>query len=243
MVHGDVLPSRLLGSLSRLRDVAILTALGSRHRAAEIRGMRAALLFGLCVLCGLCVRDTLAEEMPGSTGEPLDCVYAATDTAELESHAGCAVRREAGAIEIRPETIESIDFASNALSPAPAPLFVVGEGWFYILPSGRSARVVTWDNLADDFVEGLARTPIDGRIGYLDETLEIVIPPRFDGAWPFENGRALVCVGCGVESAEGDERGDDEHSAVEGGRWGYIDREGREVVPITLGRAEAMAIE
>ena len=95
----------------------------------------------------------------------------------------------------------------------------------YVGPDGRMVPVITYDNGPDYFVEGLARTPVDGRIGYIDRTLRVVIPARYDWGFPFEHGRAAVCSGC-VPRRQG------EHAFMEGGLWGIIDRNGREIVPL-----------
>jgi len=66
---------------------------------------------------------------------------------------------------------------------------------------------------------------------------EAVIPPHhYDWGWPFENGRALVCLGCREGEPEG------EHRPVVGGRWGYVDKSGEEVVPVRLSRSEALEL-
>lgn len=36
----------------------------------------------------------------------------------------------------------------------------------------------------------------NGKIGYLDRNRRIAIPAQYDGAFPFRNCTALVCIGC-----------------------------------------------
>ena len=48
-------------------------------------------------------------------------------------------------------------------------------------------------------------------------------------------GRALVCLGCAVGRSS-----EDGHGSVDGGRWGFIGKSGREIVPVTLTKAQAM---
>jgi len=43
---------------------------------------------------------------------------------------------------------------------------------------------------------GYARVSENGLIGYMNEKSELVIPPRYEAANIFKDGRALVCVGC-----------------------------------------------
>jgi WG containing repeat len=63
-----------------------------------------------------------------------------------------------------------------------------------------------------------------------------VIAPKYDWGWPFEAGRALICLGCKPTRAV-----EDEHGSDEGGRWGFIDKSGKEVVPVKLTKAEAVS--
>ena len=94
--------------------------------------------------------------------------------------------------------------------------------------SGRVQELAlsrTPDNAPDAFVEERARTQVDSKIGYIDRKLRVVIPPRYDWGFPFEHGKAVVCSGC-------EPKRDGEHWFVEGGLWGVVDRNGREIVPL-----------
>jgi hypothetical protein len=172
-----------------------------------------------------------------ASGEPgaLPCVYAAAPTAaepapELELHAGCAVIGEDGGLVVAPAHRSAARYVDGL-----AALRVDG-GWYYVRPDGPALRVVTLDNGPDDRSEGRVRSPRGGGIAYVDAALREVIPPRYDWGWPFEGGRALVCVGCRPGEPDG------EHRPMVGGRWGYVDAGGREVVPVTLSREEALAL-
>jgi hypothetical protein len=100
------------------------------------------------------------------------------------------------------------------------------KGFYYVRRDGHMVPVVTYDNAPDSFVEGRARTQVDGKIGYIDGRLRVVIPPRYDWGFPFEHGKAVVCSGCAPKPDGG------EHGLVEGGRWGTVDPNGREIVPL-----------
>lgn len=171
-------------------------------------------------------------------GERLPCLYTARATPadpmpERVRHADCATVGADGELEVGASHLAALDFLDG-----PAPLRV-GERWYYVLADGRSVPVLVHDNGADAFREGLARTVAsDGRVGFVDRALRVAIPPRWDFAWPFEEGRALVCRGCrrDVPDADG-------HAAVSGGRWGWIDTAGEEVVPVRLTRDQALARE
>ncbi len=169
----------------------------------------------------------------GEAGERLPCTYAPRATAEnphpeLDTFADCAVR-EGGEVRIARQHLEALDFDADGL----ATMWIDGQ-WYYLRPDGTRAPVVTWDNGPDYFSEGLARTLVDGKIAYIDRSLAVVLPPRYDFGWPFEDGLAQVCTGCRREQRPGDE-----HTAMVGGAWGYIDRAGTEVVPVRYSREEA----
>ncbi|MGP3593172.1 WG repeat-containing protein [Vagococcus sp. WN89Y] len=93
---------------------------------------------------------------------------------------------------------------------------------FYVLNSGHYLSVLHYDNGPDWFVEGLVRSRQQGKVGYWDDTFRNRIPPQFDYASQFEEGRALVCNGCKPQR-------DGEHVALRGGEWFYIDKSGKRV--------------
>ena len=67
---------------------------------------------------------------------------------------------------------------------------------------------------------------IDERLAYVDRSLRVVLRTRYDWGGPFAHGRAEVFIGCAEVKVDGGE-----HGVMSGGRWGVIDRAGREVVP------------
>jgi hypothetical protein len=105
---------------------------------------------------------------------------------------------------------------------------VIDGKWYYVNADGRMQAVVTYDNGPDEFRNGLARTLVAGKIAYFDSTFRIVIPPQYDWGLPFENGMALVCLGCRIAGPDSDG-----HRAVVGGLWGCIDPGGTVLTPVT----------
>lgn len=86
-------------------------------------------------------------------------------------------------------------------------------------------QVFTFDNGPDYISEGLFR--IVGKhqkIGFANMNGQIVIKPEYDAAYPFTEGKALVCKGCLVQK-EG------EHSSWTGGKWGVINKKGNMLTP------------
>ena len=108
------------------------------------------------------------------------------------------------------------------------------KSFYYVGRRGNMVPVINYDNAPDAFVEGRARTLVDGRIGYIDRKLRVVIPPRYDWGFPFEHHKAVVCSGCAPKPDGG------EHRLVEGGMWGAVDRDGREIVPLQYRSTEEL---
>lgn len=119
-----------------------------------------------------------------------------------------------------------------------ASVLVPGDGWYYIASNGVTAKVLTWDNGPDDFADGLTRFERNGKIGFLNQSLQVRIEPLYDFAWPFDGGKALVCTGC--RPGQGDADG---HKPVIGGLWGYINKQGKQVVPIRHTREELLRLD
>lgn len=71
-------------------------------------------------------------------------------------------------------------------------------GFAYVNRKGIVIPVHVIDNRPDEFTEGLARCIINDKYGYINTKLDIAIPPQFDMAYPFENGRALVGYTCTI---------------------------------------------
>ncbi|BAM87092.1 hypothetical protein S58_10810 [Bradyrhizobium oligotrophicum S58] len=138
---------------------------------------------------------------------------------------GCAVAGDDGQFRVTPSFRASLQFDRNGL----AVVLVLGRSkgeagrWFYVKRDGAMAAVMAYDNGAEEFTDGRARSPVGAKIGYIDRSLRLVIPPTYDGAYPFEKGVAVVCLGCSLVSEGG-------HSWYEGGTWGCIDPDGKPVV-------------
>ena len=83
-------------------------------------------------------------------------------------------------------------------------------------------NVFIFDNGPDYPSDGLFRIVQNGKIGYADaKTYSVVIPPQFDCAEPFENGKAKVSRNCQKTQ-------DGEHVVWSSEQWLYIDKKGKE---------------
>ena len=105
---------------------------------------------------------------------------------------------------------------------------------YHVKPDGSMLPVVTFDNWADYYSEGLTRSVVNGKIAYYDRDFRQVVVPQYDWGWPFINDRALVCKGCTIQPQD-----EDGHQRVTGGLWGYINKKGEEIIPIKFTQSEA----
>ena len=97
-------------------------------------------------------------------------------------------------------------------------------------PKGAKLFVAyPFDNGPDYPSEGLFRILEKDRIGYANLKGEIVIQPQFSAAHPFHGSRAAYCEGCALVPAG-------EHTSWQGGKWGFIDRNGNIVIPAQYDR-------
>lgn len=146
----------------------------------------------------------------------LECTYPSRSRKELVTAPDCA--RRDGTLTFNPTRLSDFAFTRGLIDVN------IGGQFYYVRRSGLSQPVMTFDNWADDFRYGLARSEVGGKIGYIDRKLRVVLPRIYDGAFPFENGGALVCFGCTKQS-------DGEHSFYRGGDWTCVDHRGRELSP------------
>ena len=163
------------------------------------------------VACG--VRGELKAALP--------CLFVPVEDDSRDRLPRCARRDDDGRWVIEPGALRVRAARGEDL----AVIELAGE-LHYLNAAGVVVPVLPFDNGADPFVEGLARTSVGGKIGFIDESLRVVIPATWTFAFPFENGRAVVCEGCELHDVG------DGHREVVGGRWGAIDRNGEVVVPV-----------
>lgn len=83
-------------------------------------------------------------------------------------------------------------------------------------------EIFWYDNGPDYISEGLFRIKKNEKIGYANKDGEIMIKPRFDCAFPFQNGKAKVSVDCETVF-EG------EYRRWESKNWFYIDKQGKKI--------------
>ena len=99
--------------------------------------------------------------------------------------------------------------------------------WKYIDAAGKTIlKPYLFDNGPDYFKDGLSRYVDNNLIGFIDEKYQIVIKAQYEFVSPFHNNYATFCVGCKeVSLKEGGE-----HTKMEGGKWGLINKKGKVLV-------------
>ena len=160
-----------------------------------------------------------------------ECYYVSKPTSttpfpELSSQGECGKLINQDTFQLKKKHFNKLYFSNNDLA-----VFLYGNSIFYVSKSGKIARTHFIDNGPDYFNDGLARTISKNKYGYIDEQLNIVIKPEYDFVFPFENGKAIVCNNCVIES-------DGEHNVVVNGTWGVINTNGNIVVPLKYSKKE-----
>lgn len=124
-----------------------------------------------------------------------------------------------------------------------------GGKWGYMDVQGKVVVPPTYDYAFGDFNDGLALVTVSDRRGYINPRNEFVIPARYDDASSFEKGRAVVREKGGPYQAI-DPKGrvlftfpagtegaanayDGRHDYLVDNRRGYLNEQGRVVVPPT----------
>ena len=116
--------------------------------------------------------------------------------------------------QVSKKYIDSIDFHGKELIVVPD-----GQSFYYVHKNGRKILALTHEGTADKFSDGLARTKVNGKIGFFNKNLEIVLKPVYDYAFPFHKGKAEICTGCREKEVDGT-------TMLDGGTWKQIDRSG-----------------
>lgn len=91
--------------------------------------------------------------------------------------------------------------------------------------------IMNYDNGPDYVSENLIRIIDTNKIGFADLNANVIIPPSFDFALPFQDGLSAVCKGCKVEK-------ENEHSKIIGGKWGFVNKSGELAIEYTYDRID-----
>jgi len=169
-------------------------------------------VYSSCGKC--CFKNTISEKKTSS------------DLARFLTDGKYGFKDRKGNVVIRPVYLSAYEFTKEGIAAV-----VDKSGWHYINRWGKTiARPFIYDNGPDYFKEGLARIVSQKKIGFMDKWGRTVIKTRFQFAYPFREGRAVV--------------GKDfrkvmmgSHELMKGGKWGFIDKKGKLVIAMIYGEA------
>lgn len=132
----------------------------------------------------------------------------------------CAIQKSDGAMVIAPAILNKIQFNADGLAGGS----FMGQGCYWLNKLGVAKKTHCYDNGADYFEENLTRyIDSNGKFGFMNKSLKIVIKPKYDFAFPFKNGFSKVCMGCKSQKSSPDS----EHSSMVGGEWSIINISGK----------------
>ena len=112
------------------------------------------------------------------------------------------------------EALKLLDFKNQEIIS-----IKIQNQFYYVRKDGKKISTLNYDGEADKFSNGLARTKVNGKVGFFNKNLDIILKPIYDFAFPFHNGTAEICMGC-------KEKEEDGTSMLNGGRWKKINRDG-----------------
>jgi hypothetical protein len=126
---------------------------------------------------------TAWSEAGRMTGGSYSCTYSPKSKGDVVELEHCTGSDSVGHFHLKREHLLALDFDRYGL----ASVYINGR-WYYVRRDGRLAPVMMRDNWAESFADGLARSPVSGKIGFINRNLALVIPARYDGALPFRRG-------------------------------------------------------
>jgi len=147
------------------------------------------------------------------------CVYPSKSEGSLTLAENCG-SVNGDTLKLNKKLLDDVSFNESGL----ACLFVAKQNAFYLHENGRSQRVHFFDNGCDYFEDGLARGIANGKMVFIDESLQIKLAPGFELLSPFDYGHSVVCNGPFQEERYG------EYTFLKGGRCGLINKQGVLVV-------------
>jgi hypothetical protein len=117
------------------------------------------------------------------------------------------------------------DFHNGFTTEAALVDFVLKLG--FINDKGVMVVQPTYDQVT--YEKGLWKVKLDDKYGYLDSVLNLVVPIEYNVSYGFTNGYAAVNIGGAFN----------QYYTVEGGKWGFIDKSGKVIVPVQYDKVES----
>ena len=121
------------------------------------------------------------------------------------------------------------DFHNGFTTEAALVDFVLKLG--FINDLGVMVIQPTYDQVT--YENGLWKVKLDDKYGYLDSVLNLAVPIEYNVSYGFKNGYAAVNIGGAYN----------QYYTVEGGKWGFVDKTGKVIVPVQYDDVESFNAE
>jgi hypothetical protein len=108
-------------------------------------------------------------------------------------------------------------------------------GPFYLKKDGTLRQSHFFDDGCDPFSEGRTRIVRDGKYGYMDRSLRIIVEPIYEYVYPFSCGYGQVCNDCTTTSYG-------EHYSTACDTCGLVNKKGTLVLPLGSSEEEMEAL-
>lgn len=92
----------------------------------------------------------------------------------------------------------------------------------------------------EDFKNGIAKVRLDGKFGFIDKTGKEIIAPKYDDIGEFSEGLVSVSVG-GEREGYYDEWSGERYEYYTGGKWGFIENTGKEIIPLKYDKVSSFS--
>lgn len=184
--------------------------------------VRALAVWLACACAHGCVASSRGRSANTAAARQPECDCSVFIEGELTPFARC-LRRTGDAYNMEPTVLAEVS------QHDPSSSFEVWSscGVFHARRDGRALQTQMFDNGPDPFCNGFARYVHDGKYGYMNRALDVLVAPQYDFAFPFGGRRGIVCNDCTHERV-------DEYTAISCAHCGAVDQSGTLVVPLGL---------
>jgi antitoxin component YwqK of YwqJK toxin-antitoxin module len=105
----------------------------------------------------------------------------------------------------------------------------LNDKWGFVDEAGKVIISIQYEKVGMFFSEGIIDVKSNGKWGCVDSATNVIIVDfKYDAIADFSEGLTAVNVGCVIENY---------YTGCVGGKWGYIDKTGKEIIPIIYDKA------
>ncbi len=133
-----------------------------------------------------------------------------------------------GSVQLTQEALKKMEFGKDGLASVLVSLR--NNQCFWANKDGRVKKTLCFDNGSDYFKMGLTRhIGANGKMGFMNKELIIVIKPIYDFVSPFRDKVSHVCNGCKSVPIKKHNHEGCNHTILQGGKWAIIDKAGNKL--------------